>query len=88
MTMARSFFVGVVLSVGFAIMADWSDAAGVVLLVEVLVGLMAGKQPRGVKTVVESVLAADVLSMGIFAIFSSSTLVLMALGSSSLRESL
>ena len=86
--MARSFFVGVVLSVGFAIMADWSDAAGVVLLVEVLVGLMAGKQPRGVKTVVESVLAADALSMGIFAIFSSSTLVLMALGSSSLRESL
>ena len=88
MTMARSFFVGVVPSVGFAIMADWSDAAGVVLLVEVLVGLMAGKQPRGVKTVVESVLAADALSMGIFAIFSSSTLVLMALGSSSLRESL
>ena len=88
MTMARSFFVGVVLSVGFAIMADWSDAAGVVLLVEVLVGLMAGKQPRGVKTVVETVLAADALSMGIFAIFSSSTLVLMALGSSSLRESL
>ena len=54
MTMARSFFVGVVLSVGFAIMADWSDAAGVVLLVEVLVGLMAGKQPRGVKTRVDT----------------------------------
>ena len=49
----------------------------VAVLMELLVALLAGKQPKGVKMVVEAVLAADAVSMGIFAIVSFSTLVLV-----------
>ena len=76
-----------VFSVGFEMQADWSEAAEVVVLLELLVALMAGKQPKGVKMAVEAFLVADAVSMGIFAMVSSTTLVL-TLGSSCLRESL
>ena len=68
--------------------ADWSEAAEVVVLLELLVVLMAGKQPKGVKMAVEAVLVVDALSMGIFAVTFSPILVSMTFGSSSLRECL
>ena len=77
-----------VFSVGFEMQADWSEAAEVVVLLELLVVLMAGKQPKGVKMAVEAVLVVDALSMGIFAVTFSPILVSMTFGSSSLRESL
>ena len=75
---------------GLVARLGWSDFVGedgVVVLMELLVALMAGKQPKGVKMAVEEFLVADAVSMGIFAMVSSTTLVL-TLGSSCLRESL
>ena len=72
------FAVAVALA-GLVARLGWSDFVGEDgggVLMEFLVALMEGKQPKGVKMVVEAVLAADAVSMGLFAIVSFSTLVL------------
>ena len=89
--MAGLTFAGAVAPAGLVARLGLSAVAGedgVVVLMELLVALMAVKQPKGVEMAVEAVLAADGLSMGIFAIAFSSTVVSMPIGSSSFRESL
>ena len=66
-------FAGAVALAGLVARLSWSDFVGedgVVVLMELLVALLAGKQPKGVKMVVE-----DAVLMGLFAIVSFSTLV-------------